>query len=101
VKLLEPCGIGNPKPRFSARGLRVFGSPRILKQKHLKLSVGQDKSMFQALGWKMAERVKEVQSGSVVDVAFLLEENYFQGNYSLQLNIQDIGKCNTQTISQK
>ncbi len=101
IKLLEPCGIGNPKPRFSARGLRVFGAPRILKQKHLKLNVRQDNSTFQALGWKMAERAKEIRSGSVVDLAFFLEENYFQGNYSLQLNIQDIGKCDSQGAKQR
>ncbi len=92
IKLLEPCGIGNPQPRFSARGLKVLGDPRILKQKHLKLNVGQDGAMFEALGWRMAERAKGLGRGKAIDLTFRLEENFFRNNYSLQLIIQEIGE---------
>ena len=91
MKLLEPCGIGNPQPRFSARDLKVLGDPRILKQKHLKLNVGRDGAMFEALGWRMAERARGIEPGKSIDLAFRLEENFFRNIHSLQLNIQEIG----------
>jgi single-stranded-DNA-specific exonuclease len=37
VQYLEPFGSRNPEPVFSARGVRLTASPRILKEKHVKL----------------------------------------------------------------
>ena len=37
LRLLEPYGVGNPEPVFSARGTKLTAPPRILKDKHLKL----------------------------------------------------------------
>ena len=39
LHLLEPYGIGNPEPVFSARGVKLTAPPRILKDKHLKLKL--------------------------------------------------------------
>ncbi len=37
LRWLEPFGVGNPEPVFSARNLRLTAPPRILKEKHAKL----------------------------------------------------------------
>ena len=37
LQLLEPYGVGNPEPVFSARGVQLVAPPRILKEKHVKL----------------------------------------------------------------
>jgi single-stranded-DNA-specific exonuclease len=39
LRLLEPYGVGNPEPVFSARGAKLTAPPRILKDKHLKLKL--------------------------------------------------------------
>jgi single-stranded-DNA-specific exonuclease len=39
LHLLEPYGVGNPEPVFSARGTKLTAPPRILKDKHLKLKL--------------------------------------------------------------
>lgn len=39
LQLLEPYGMGNPEPVFSARGVLLVAPPRILKEKHLKLKL--------------------------------------------------------------
>ena len=39
LRLLEPYGVGNPEPLFSARGVRLTAPPRILKEKHVKLKL--------------------------------------------------------------
>jgi single-stranded-DNA-specific exonuclease len=36
---LEPFGVGNPQPVFAARAVRLMASPRIMKDKHIKLKL--------------------------------------------------------------
>src|SRR5579859_3666060 len=39
VQLLEPYGMGNPEPVFTAKATQLVAPPRILKDKHVKLKV--------------------------------------------------------------
>jgi len=39
LEMLEPYGMGNPEPVFSARGVQLVAPPRILKDKHIKLKL--------------------------------------------------------------
>ncbi len=39
LKLMEPFGMGNRQPIFSAKGVRLMTPPRVLKDKHIKLRV--------------------------------------------------------------
>src|SRR5882724_3377194 len=40
LQRLEPFGVGNPQPVFAARSIRLMASPRIMKDKHVKLKLG-------------------------------------------------------------
>jgi single-stranded-DNA-specific exonuclease len=39
LQQLEPFGVGNPEPVFVARNVRCVGSPRIVKDKHVKFKL--------------------------------------------------------------
>jgi single-stranded-DNA-specific exonuclease len=39
LQRLEPFGVGNPQPVFAARAVRLMASPRIMKDKHVKLKL--------------------------------------------------------------
>ena len=39
LQRLEPFGVGNPQPVFAARSVRLMASPRVMKDKHVKLKL--------------------------------------------------------------
>jgi single-stranded-DNA-specific exonuclease len=39
LQRLEPFGVGNPQPVFTARSVRLMASPRVMKDKHVKLKL--------------------------------------------------------------
>jgi single-stranded-DNA-specific exonuclease len=92
VRLLEaldkmrPFGAGNPSPVLAAANVSIVGQPRILKEKHLKLTVASGGTQMNAIGFNMADR--EIPDGAL-DIAFHLEENTYMGRSSLQLNLKD------------
>ena len=53
---LAPFGPGNPKPRFHTGPVSVVDGPRILKDRHLKMSVKQDGRVLRAIQWNAAEQ---------------------------------------------
>ncbi|MHB8734761.1 MAG: single-stranded-DNA-specific exonuclease RecJ [Terriglobales bacterium] len=77
-----PFGMGNPAPRFAAHGVRLVVPLRILKDKHLKLTVEQDGRRFDALAWNAigdgersaAALLREFQPGTALDLLFCLEQ---------------------------
>jgi single-stranded-DNA-specific exonuclease len=89
VRRLEPYGFGNPTPVFATRQARVALPPHVLKGKHLKLRVAQEGKAFDALGWQMAEQATGLVGGQMLDLAFTLDENVFQGAVTLQLILKD------------
>ena len=82
---LEPCGAGNPEPMFASTGLALAGPPRLLKEKHLRLNLCQQGRYIQAVGWNMGSRVSELQAGGLVDAAFQVEGDDYNGGSRLVL----------------
>lgn len=80
-----PFGQDNPEPIWAVRNVDVSDS-RILKEKHLKLTLTDGCNRIDAIGFNMAEKLTD----GPVDIAFSLHENTWNGRTSLQLNLKDI-----------
>jgi single-stranded-DNA-specific exonuclease len=101
LRRLEPFGVGNPEPVFSASGARLLAPPRVMKEKHikLKLTAGNQQGSgnwrraltFDALGWRMAERAQQEQllAGDVLELAFTLDYNDHSEFGGLELSLRD------------
>ncbi|MEY4658406.1 MAG: hypothetical protein RJB36_172 [Bacteroidota bacterium] len=87
----EPFGPGNMKPVFCTTELYAKDA-RILKEKHLKLTVVQPNSklVFDAIGFNLAEKEIATLKGLPFEMAYTLETNEFNGKINIQLNIKDI-----------
>jgi single-stranded-DNA-specific exonuclease len=93
VQRLAPFGMGNPQPVFAARGVRLAQPPFLLKEKHLKLRVMQGGRAFDALGWRMGERLAEFKAGDALDLAFTVEQNPNPDFPGMQLTMSDVRKA--------
>jgi len=87
---LAPFGAGNPRPVFRAGPVEIVDGPRILKDRHLKMSFKQDGRVMRGIAWRAAEREAFVAAHRVaIDVAFSLEQDKWNGARYLQLNVAD------------
>ncbi len=90
LRKMEPYGLGNPTPVFVGRDLHLALAPRVVGNKHLKLKVGKGSMLFDALGWNQGGQAEVLKPGDSVDLAFTLDENFYQGIASLQMIIKDM-----------
>jgi len=86
----EPFGIGNPTPVLLARNVTIARPPRVVGENGLKLVLDTGTGSLDALGWGLADRAAEFQSGTKVDVAFRLERDNYRGESYLQARIADV-----------
>ncbi len=97
---LAPFGPSNPKPRFHTGPVSVVDGPRILKDRHLKMSVKQDSRVFRAIQWNAAEREPNLTAQkSGVEIAYTVEENEFRGEKYVELRLEDFRAADTKTAA--
>lgn len=89
----EPFGPQNMRPVFVSRGLKVAGNPTVVGNGHLKLKLSQNGSaQFDAIGFNMHQHLPLIRNsnGKGIDVAYVLEENFWNNKRSLQIRLKDI-----------
>jgi len=103
LELLGPFGNGNPEPLWVSRGVRLTAALRVVKNRHLRLSVedAEDGAKFGGMVWSRrsnwAERAQEdgwVQ-GDRMDLAYRLRHNRHPdfGGWELEvLDLRRVGK---------
>jgi single-stranded-DNA-specific exonuclease len=94
VASMAPFGAGNPRPVFAARRVEIVNGPRRLKERHLKMALKQDGRIFRAVAWRAAEQHDYLtEHRAALDVAFSLEQNYFNGETHLELTLADVRRA--------
>src|SRR5699024_9742345 len=89
----EPFGPGNLRPVFVSKNVRIIGKPTIVGKGHLKMRVAQNGSgPFEVIGFNMHKFEPIIRNASPdsIEIAYNLEENYWNGTRSLQLKLKDI-----------
>lgn len=89
----EPFGPGNLRPTFVSEDVCIEGVPSIVGNGHLKMKVSQGNSgVFDAIGFNMHEYMPKLINcdENRIDVAYVLEENFWNGRRSIQMRLKDI-----------
>ena len=92
LKRLEPFGEGNKMPIFAFKNLKIDSIRALSEGKHLKLTLREENTIINAIGFNMGSFVDDYRIGDKVDVAGVLEINTFNGVDTLQINMKDIMK---------
>ena len=86
-KLLEPFGQANPEPIFLCRGVSPRLPGRVMKEKHLRVTLMQDGAQQDAIYFNAP--LSELPPPPW-EVALRLQRNWFRGNESWQFTIEGI-----------
>ncbi len=87
---LEPYGMGNFEPVFVTESVTVLETRKLGKeQNHLKLKVEKDGRVFDAIAFRMADKL-DILSGDTINMAYTVDENEWNGKTTLQLKVRDI-----------
>ena len=89
---LEPFGEANKMPVFCFKNLKIDSIRSLSEGKHLKLTLKDNNTIINAIGFNIGALAEEYRIGDRVDIAGTLEINRFNGAENLQINIQDIMK---------
>lgn len=89
----EPFGTGNERPIFGFEKSMIVALQEVGKEKqHLKMILQHENQTFESMLFTSTkQRINKIFNiGDVVDVAFHIEKNEFQGKKKINLIIQDI-----------
>ncbi|NJD20715.1 MAG: single-stranded-DNA-specific exonuclease RecJ [Gemmatimonadetes bacterium] len=90
LEYLGPHGVGNPRPVFLVRGVRLSGARRV-GDGHLKVTVEAGGSRLDAIGFGLADRhPPDSLTGAPHDVLVRLERNEYRGVARPQAQIVDL-----------
>lgn len=92
LKELEPFGEGNKMPIFAFKNLKIDSIRALSEGKHLKLTLKDNNTIVNAIGFNMGNLAEEYRIGDKVDVVGVLEINSFNGVDNLQINMKDMMK---------
>lgn len=90
---MAPFGPENMQPVFVTENLTLKYTPRIMKEKHLRLELFEEETgaIFTAVGFGMVEEhYKRLIEQKYFRIAYQIEENTFNNKTTLQLMLKDI-----------
>ncbi|MDQ7065778.1 MAG: single-stranded-DNA-specific exonuclease RecJ, partial [candidate division KSB1 bacterium] len=91
LKMLAPYGPQNMRPVFYSKNIRVVGTPAIVGSNHLRFKACQNGKVIDAIGFNLGGLLHRIRGNRTdIEIAYLLEENEWQGRVYTQLRIKDI-----------
>ena len=101
LSLLEPYGVGNPKPVFRLGRCALAGLTQVGGGKHLKLRLDVGGGAMDAIFFSATARELEVANADRVDVCFYPVVNEYRGWKTVQLQLCDIRPAQTRAQAEE
>lgn len=91
LSTFEPTGSGNLAPVFVTNGVTVVDARAVGKTgTHLKLKLQENGKVLDTIAFGFGHLSPKLAPGSLIDIAYNLEENEWNGMVNLQLKAKDI-----------
>lgn len=92
ISRMEPYGPENLRPVFMTKNVQNTQWTRIVKDDHVRFVVQKDGKTITGIGFNLAEKYRTLSDTSHLDMAYTLHENEWNGNTSIQMEVQDFRK---------
>jgi single-stranded-DNA-specific exonuclease len=91
LKQMAPFGPENMNPVFVAKDVQVCRTPTLMKEKHLRFTVKQRGGVLElpVVAFDFAHYFEHLTTGKFFEMAFVIEENKFRDQTTLQLKARD------------
>ncbi len=94
LPMLEPTGRGNSRPLFVSRGVSLLQKETMGREgEHLRLLLGDASEVVKAVGFRMGGLHSTLPDR--LDIAYELEEHFFNGNRERRLLLRDLSEATT------
>ncbi len=91
IESFSPFGPQNMRPIFLTRNCEVLGQPYTVGHNHLKMRVRKGDAVFDVIGFGLGHMANAISSkGCLVDLAYVIEYNTWNGVTRKQLRLKDI-----------
>jgi len=91
IRLLQPFGVGNPKPIFVTRNCDVTSISYLKDEKHVRLKLKNNGVVFSTVMFNIDDDVKKkLHTQKDISVLYNIEENLWNGQKTTRLLILDI-----------
>lgn len=91
IQEFAPFGPGNQSPLFMSRKVIADQSSRVLKGRHLKMWLKQDKvATIGSIGFGLAEMYEMIKNGEPFDICHKIEINDWKGKQYIQTVAKDV-----------
>ena len=98
IEQMAPFGPHNMKPVFMSKGVRLNSNLRILKEKHLKFDIIQDKSRsISCIAFNLVQCKALMDEVDSFSICYSISINEFRGARNIQLEVRDIKADETQS----
>jgi single-stranded-DNA-specific exonuclease len=94
LQVLEPHGVGNPRPLLLCRHMRVQEANRTAGD-HLRLSLGRGSASISAIAYQHGDAARDLRRNQEVDLLFSLEQHDWDGECRLRLRVQHLSSDGT------
>ena len=90
---LAPFGLGNPRPVFVTKNIKVKKLPRIVGRDTIKMWVTDGSRVCEAIGFRMADIIPSNIIEDDIELAYTCGLNTYKGVRSIQLQLKDVRVC--------
>jgi single-stranded-DNA-specific exonuclease len=91
---LEPFGQANPQPTLMSRAVEVVDArQRGAEGQHLRLVLRSGGATYEAIAFRLGQFADALRRRPLIDVAYTLESNEWNGERRLQINVKDFRRA--------
>ena len=100
LEKFSPFGPLNMRPIFVSYAAEIIGTPHIVGNNHLRFRVRKGNKVFDCIGFNLGDFLRNLTYRPIlIDMAYVLEHNYWNGSNRIQLRLKSIRLTGQSTSS--